>query len=49
MDITEAFQIVLEVAKTNAAKVPEGTKERVWLEEANKLVEDYIVNKLGDD
>lgn len=49
MDITDALTIVLELAKQNvidARDEPEMAEEQ---QEACKMVEDLIVNQLGDD
>lgn len=54
MDIAKAFEIVLELAKDNAldrdqARADGMADEYDEQQEALKMVEDFVVNQLGDD
>lgn len=49
MDIAEAFQIVLDVAKANAALIPPAEPAKAKQEEAIRILEDLAVNEYGDD
>jgi len=56
MDIADAFQIVLELARGNAVDDDEAKDDPEILnqvrdqhQEALKLVEDFVTNQLGDD
>lgn len=53
MDLAEAFQIVLDLAKQNALTIKDVTDFNLITEhdrqhEALTIVEDFIVNQLGD-
>lgn len=57
MDIADAFQIVIDLAKQNALDTDrlrpvdgeEIYAEALRQQEAIDMVEDYVVNELGDD
>ncbi len=49
MDVVDAFQLVLELAKQNIIDEHDNPEEHKRQTEACELVEDYIVNQLGDD
>lgn len=48
MDTTDAFEVVLRLAKIGAQLKPFGESMRVE-KEAIAIVEDFVVNNLGDD
>lgn len=49
MDIADAIQIVLDLAKQNIVDVREMPEEHAKQQEAINTVEDFAVNHLGDD
>lgn len=49
MDLAEAFQIVIDLARENIIDDPEFTDERIRQEEALKMIEDFAVNQFGDE
>lgn len=49
MDIAEAIQIVLDLAKQNVIDVREMPEDHAKQQEAINTVEDFAVNHLGDN
>ena len=49
MDIADALEIVLDLAKQNVIDDPDMKEERERQMEAIGIVEDMAVNQLGDD
>lgn len=49
MDVAEAFQIVLDLARQNTIDDPDMAEEAARQQEACNIVEDIAVNAYGDD
>lgn len=49
MDIAEALQLVLSLARDNILDPREDLDESVKQKQACDMVEDFIVNQLGDE